>query len=680
MTRGFIDLLTVLAAGMVGCLGYGQLFRAARPAAGVGLGNRWLRLALLAAATWYAVLLLRRAGGVLGIGAGRASALDLLGAASWAVLYPAAVAGAAAVRAAPRAGRALAVLSLFPLAPLATSAVRTALGAGTLSLPALAEAAAPWPAVHAGLGGVLAAGLLLAAGKKTRTPTGRRFVGRLAAAVLAAGLGTAAALSLAHPGPRDASAGGPLPAAAHLPGLLPAVVVLASAYRDASLRLPVRPRSLRHGVNGLLVFAGIALGSAWVLGMGRGAERIAAAAAVATATVGLLYRPARNALTRRFPQLAPLADPAVSASEARPLALVAAALGDRPEAFAETLQSWLSERFRRRAAWVTNEPAFGSRRELWRLLAHSGRRRLTIDEGTAEGADLLAAAGCLAAFPVRRDGAMEAMVLVRGGPAPREGEWDALELVLARVETAMALGRAARESIEAQRRAMESERLAVLGGVAAALAHELRNPLGAIQTLVSTAGEEISAALPGSAAGADLEEVTRQIRRLDTVSREILAFARPTSGSSTDLDQLVRGALRLAHAEARRRRVSLDTGGVMPVGPVPGSPGTWQIVVFNLLTNAVRHTPPGETARVLLGTHGGWVRFATSNPAPPIDGDPERLAEPFVSSGGTGLGLALVRQRAEALGGRLALSAGDGTLTVEVRVPLDPSVERGGAE
>ena len=132
----------------------------------------------------------------------------------------------------------------------------------------------------------------------------------------------------------------------------------------------------------------------------------------------------------------------------------------------------------------------------------------------------------------------------------------------------------------------------------------------------------------------------------------------------------MRSSLYVLRAEAKKRGVELAEAGVDEIGEVPGSEAAWQTVVFNLVLNAVENTPPGGRAEVELRVTEDTVVFVTRNPGEPLSGDAaQRLFEPFISEGGTGLGLALVKRRVEELGGSVEVVCEDGQVLFRVAVP-----------
>ena len=104
------------------------------------------------------------------------------------------------------------------------------------------------------------------------------------------------------------------------------------------------------------------------------------------------------------------------------------------------------------------------------------------------------------------------------------------------------------------------------------------------------------------------------------------------------------------------------------MGQVAGSAVAWQTVVFNLILNAIEHTPAGGTAHVGLEIQEGNVIFETNNPGEPLD-DARRevIFEPFVTEGGTGLGLALVARRLRELGGTVDVESAEGRVCFRVK-------------
>jgi len=102
--------------------------------------------------------------------------------------------------------------------------------------------------------------------------------------------------------------------------------------------------------------------------------------------------------------------------------------------------------------------------------------------------------------------------------------------------------------------------------------------------------------------GYELDSEDRDPDRLRLGRRRALqeVLVRPAEGRNdrTDLAGLVRSAIYVLRSEARRRGIEIEAHGLDESGSVPGSPATWQVAVFNLILNAVRHAPAGSTVVV----------------------------------------------------------------------------------
>jgi signal transduction histidine kinase len=205
--------------------------------------------------------------------------------------------------------------------------------------------------------------------------------------------------------------------------------------------------------------------------------------------------------------------------------------------------------------------------------------------------------------------------------------------------------------------------------------HELRNPVAAIRAAV-----EVPLAHPGSVDPlAALRDLDAESLRLQHVVTDLLDLARLGEGragrrAEVDLDDVVLTEVaRVRRSDPRQR---LDTRRLGPAR-VLGDELQLSRLVRNLLENAVRYGH--GTTTLALGASGGQVRLVVDDDGPGIPAEQrQRVFEPFVrldqardrASGGTGLGLALVRTIADAHGGRVdAAQAPDGGARFVVTLP-----------
>lgn len=232
----------------------------------------------------------------------------------------------------------------------------------------------------------------------------------------------------------------------------------------------------------------------------------------------------------------------------------------------------------------------------------------------------------------------------------------------------------------AQEEERRRERLAALGEMSARIAHEVRNPLVSIDSVVRLLDEDLGA---NAGAHKDLETITREVRRLHTIVSEILEFARPrpvNPAAGGDLGVLVKSVAAQVKDQYAERRVTLETSADEPLPAVDFDADRIRQVLLNLLLNALDATPGGGrvvvTAATLengdLGPRGG-VRIRVDDGGPGIPADvKDRIFTPFFSTKtrGTGLGLAISRGIVEEHRGRIELRNRDeGGARAEVLLP-----------
>ena len=241
--------------------------------------------------------------------------------------------------------------------------------------------------------------------------------------------------------------------------------------------------------------------------------------------------------------------------------------------------------------------------------------------------------------------------------------------------------------LDAQSQLVRSEKLASIGRLAAGVAHEVGNPLGAIGTYVEVLRRR----------GGDPEVMaglTRELERVDRIVRSLLDYARPQEDPlvPVDPDKIVRAAFELLRAQGAFRNVSADTDVGMHVPEVMGRAHILEQTLVNLLLNAIDATPlggsivigarrwayepgqslpkrasdPGDSrfprvserrpARVEFadGQPGTLIFVADSGPGVTPE-DREKIFEPFYTTKapgqGTGLGLAIVARSVHDMGG-----------------------------
>jgi signal transduction histidine kinase len=189
--------------------------------------------------------------------------------------------------------------------------------------------------------------------------------------------------------------------------------------------------------------------------------------------------------------------------------------------------------------------------------------------------------------------------------------------------------------------------------------HDLRTPVAAIRAMIEAIEDGV--ATPEQY----IQALGEQARTLGTLVDDLFELARLDAGVLTlelkelSLVRLVDSCVRGLEAEAGRRNVRLETR-LDGAPPVRCAPDKVERVLFNLLTNALRHTPSDGSVAVLVEPAADHVRVSVEDSGEGIA--PEALrrvfdrfwrADPARSRGNSGLGLAIARGLVEAQGGQI---------------------------
>ena len=209
----------------------------------------------------------------------------------------------------------------------------------------------------------------------------------------------------------------------------------------------------------------------------------------------------------------------------------------------------------------------------------------------------------------------------------------------------------------------------------AAVSHDLRTPLASIKASVSSLRQ--TDVEWSEADEADLlATIEQNADRLDALIGNLLDMSRLHTGSlqpflrPTAIDEVAPVAA-VGLDDSLRLEMAVPDG--FPL--VLADPGLLERVLANLFSNALRYSPAGRPPELHAALDGGRVRLEVADHGPGVpDEQKERIFEPFERVGdrhpGVGLGLAVARGFAEAMGGRIgAFDTPGGGLTVRVTLP-----------
>jgi PAS domain S-box-containing protein len=223
------------------------------------------------------------------------------------------------------------------------------------------------------------------------------------------------------------------------------------------------------------------------------------------------------------------------------------------------------------------------------------------------------------------------------------------------------------ERKEAERVASESEKLAVVGKLAAGIAHSIRNPLTSVKMRLFSLGRTLELS---EAQREDFEVISAETRHVENIVRNFLEFSRPPKLKKKKLSpsDVVDRALELLkqRLESHDTHVKLERPQRLP--EVIADPGQLEEVLVNLLVNACEAI--GIGGKIVISEEEGRVeplgrvviiRMSDNGPGVP-EGIHEKLFQPFFSTKeeGTGLGLSIAVRIIEEHGGRLDVESQEG--------------------
>jgi signal transduction histidine kinase len=233
-----------------------------------------------------------------------------------------------------------------------------------------------------------------------------------------------------------------------------------------------------------------------------------------------------------------------------------------------------------------------------------------------------------------------------------------------------------------------TQQLAIIGQLAATVAHEVRNPLTAIR---STVQYVCDSAIDWTEKRKLLDGTLEAVDRIESTVGHLLAVGRPSElhPEPADLIRIVEDSLSLLQAYAQARQIHFERQFETPTLPIHGDVATLRQVCTNLVLNACQSMPDGGMTIVRASrapsTDGERTLDAVVDVVDRGCGIPadvaDKVFDPFFTtkSGGTGLGLALSLDVISRHGGTLRLSSipQHGT-TATIRLPLVPDGEHPG--
>jgi signal transduction histidine kinase len=231
----------------------------------------------------------------------------------------------------------------------------------------------------------------------------------------------------------------------------------------------------------------------------------------------------------------------------------------------------------------------------------------------------------------------------------------ALAALAGELAAALELCQLIADKVKLERELGEKEKMAFLGEMSARIAHNVKNPLSSMKTLVQLLEEDSSLS---ERARRDCTLVLQEIDRLNRNISQVLRYAKPARDSDRpcDLAMIARRVIDFSRPEVERRSVRLEFNGPDSGCRVQGGEEAAADIISNLLVNALEAASAGGSVRVGIRAEehpSPGIVLEVEDDGPGISPElQDKIFQPFFTTrpGGTGLGLAIVKRRAEEMG------------------------------
>ncbi|MBI5581589.1 MAG: histidine kinase [Deltaproteobacteria bacterium] len=278
--------------------------------------------------------------------------------------------------------------------------------------------------------------------------------------------------------------------------------------------------------------------------------------------------------------------------------------------------------------------------------------------------------------PLRR---LTAEAYREGGPARSGNEFKTLSR---RVRVLLLDVDQSHSELERSRETLaQTEKLALVGTLAASMAHSIRNPFTSVQMRLFSLSRSLEL---DDAQKEDMEVIAAEIRRIDTIVQNFLEFSRPPKLKMQPVSpsSVVDSAIRLLEHRLKSYDVSVRVNGLRPLPRVSADPEQLKEVLVNIIVNACEAMSRGGSISIAESTEDhpllkqvAVIRIRDSGPGI-CAADLAKVFQPFFSTkaDGTGLGLSISQRIISEHRGRLEVesAAGEGAefiITLPIKEP-----------
>ncbi|WHY02186.1 ATP-binding protein [Neobacillus sp. DY30] len=233
------------------------------------------------------------------------------------------------------------------------------------------------------------------------------------------------------------------------------------------------------------------------------------------------------------------------------------------------------------------------------------------------------------------------------------------------------------EKAQMQEQLRKSDRLNLIGELAAGIAHEIRNPMTALKGFIQLLEPSIKAEH-----SMYYEVITSELARIDSIINEFLILAKPQETKYLDKDicQIMRETIDLLSAQAVLYNVQFYTHYEEQLPHVYCEPNQLKKVFINLIKNAIEVMPNGGEITIAINSiKDQFIQISIRDEGMGIPVDKiKKLGEPFYTTKekGTGLGLMVSYRIIEEHNGSIEVDSEEGIGTLfKIKIPLKPFIK-----
>ncbi len=263
-------------------------------------------------------------------------------------------------------------------------------------------------------------------------------------------------------------------------------------------------------------------------------------------------------------------------------------------------------------------------------------------------------------FPIFEDRNLIGLLILgrtRRGLSLPSDNLDQLMIIANQIGSTIGKSKLIDEKLNLERKIYENEKLSTLGRLSTSVAHEVKNPLSSIKTIVQVMREDLK---HDASVQECLSIIVDEIDRLDNVVNQLLQFTRPKGEVKTNvkIGNVLSSVLLVLNHEARKNNINISCKIPKDLPMLNTEDGSLKEVFFNIINNAIQAMPDGGelaiTAVPQPQNNTFEITFADTGPGIPQDAI-DKIFDPFYTTkqSGTGLGLSIVKKKLEEMDGSI---------------------------